>query len=74
MWTQTPSRTPISGDAVKRARAEESNGRRGKPRSKRRFYLALPLTKLSSDRFEHRFRLYGFCFASFKLVIPLERM
>ncbi|EJK44591.1 hypothetical protein THAOC_36859, partial [Thalassiosira oceanica] len=30
--------------------AEESNSRRGKPRSKRRFYLAFTLTKLSKDR------------------------
>ena len=52
---------------------EESNGRRGKPRSKRRFYLVLPLTKLLTDRFEHRFRVFVF-FASFKLVIPLETL
>ena len=45
-----PSRTPITGVAVKRTRAEESNGRRGKPRSKCRFYLAFPLTKLSRNR------------------------
>ncbi|EJK62846.1 hypothetical protein THAOC_16528 [Thalassiosira oceanica] len=36
------SRTPITGVPIQRIRAEESNSRRGKPRSKRRFYLAGP--------------------------------
>ena len=44
------SRTPISGVKNERIRAEESNSRRGKPRSKRRFYLAFTLTKSSKDR------------------------
>ncbi|EJK64283.1 hypothetical protein THAOC_14996, partial [Thalassiosira oceanica] len=44
------SRTPITGVPIQRIWAEESNSRRGKPRSKRRFYLAFTLTKLSKDR------------------------
>ncbi|EJK57833.1 hypothetical protein THAOC_22085 [Thalassiosira oceanica] len=34
------SRTPITGVPIQRIWAEESNSRRGKPRPKRRFYLA----------------------------------
>ena len=44
------SRTPIPGVKNERDWAEDSNSRRGKPRSKRRFYLAFLLTKLSKDR------------------------
>ncbi|EJK57689.1 hypothetical protein THAOC_22238 [Thalassiosira oceanica] len=44
------SRTPITGVPIQRIWAEESNSRRGKPQSKRRFYLACTLTKLSKDR------------------------
>ena len=41
------SRTPITDVKNERVWAEDSNSRRGKPRSKRRFYLAFSLTKLS---------------------------
>ncbi|EJK69098.1 hypothetical protein THAOC_09678, partial [Thalassiosira oceanica] len=68
-----PSRTPITGVAVKRARAEESNGRRGKPRSKFRFHLAFPLTKLSRNRLSTVLG-WNIFLASFKLVIPVERL
>ncbi|EJK53915.1 hypothetical protein THAOC_26558, partial [Thalassiosira oceanica] len=44
------SRTPINGVPIQRIWAEESNSRRGKPQSKRRFYLAFTLTKSSKDR------------------------
>ncbi|EJK56837.1 hypothetical protein THAOC_23192 [Thalassiosira oceanica] len=44
------SRTPITGVPIQRIWAEESNSRRGKPQSKRRFYLAFTLTKSSKDR------------------------
>ncbi|EJK66332.1 hypothetical protein THAOC_12756, partial [Thalassiosira oceanica] len=44
------SRTPIGSVKNEWIWAEESNSRRGKPRSKRRFYLAFTLTKLSKDR------------------------
>ncbi|EJK51939.1 hypothetical protein THAOC_28842 [Thalassiosira oceanica] len=64
-----PSRAPITGVAVKRARAEESNGRRGKPRLKCRFHLAFPLTKLSRNRLSTVLG-WNIFLASFKLVIP----
>ncbi|EJK63892.1 hypothetical protein THAOC_15429 [Thalassiosira oceanica] len=44
------SRTPVGSVKNEWIWAEESNSRRGKPRSKRRFYLAFTLTKLSKDR------------------------
>ncbi|EJK65349.1 hypothetical protein THAOC_13799, partial [Thalassiosira oceanica] len=44
------SRTPIGSVKNEWIWAEELNSRRGKPRSKRRFYLAFTLTKLSKDR------------------------
>jgi len=42
------SRTPITGVKIQRVWAEDSNLRRGKPRSKHRFYLVFLLTKLSN--------------------------
>ncbi|EJK74453.1 hypothetical protein THAOC_03865 [Thalassiosira oceanica] len=67
-----PSRAPITGVAVKRAR--ESNGRRGKPRSQCRFHLpSVSANKIVEESFEHRFRLEHFL-ASFQASDPSERL